>query len=87
MTAARAAIVNRQRILADTARALSNGPVDRHRLDADALAALDALGLVARSGSYCQQNVSQAPGSAISALARGDLRRAAVFARPKRTAA
>ena len=52
MTAARAAIVNRQRILADTARALSNGPVDRHRLDADALAALDALGLVARSGSY-----------------------------------
>ena len=32
MTAARAAIVNRQRILADTARALSNGPVDRHRL-------------------------------------------------------
>ena len=84
MTAARAAIVNRQRILADTARALSNGPVDRHRLDADALA---ALGLVARSGSYCQLNVSQAPGSAISALARGDLRRAAVFARPKRSAA
>jgi hypothetical protein len=83
----RATTVNRQRTLADTARRLAAGPVQLRSVDADALATLDALGLVARSGSYCQLNVSKAPGSAISALARGDLKRAAAYARIKRPAA
>jgi hypothetical protein len=87
MTAARAAIINRQRSLADTARTLPHGPIPRHRVDTDALAALDALGLVASCRLGLQLNVTQAPGSAIAALARGDFRRAAAYARPKRTAA
>jgi hypothetical protein len=87
MTAARAAIINRQRTLADTARTLARGPIPRHRLDPDALAALDALGLVASCRLGLQLNVSQAPGSAIASLARGDFRRAAGYARIKPTAA
>jgi hypothetical protein len=78
-------IINRQRTLADTARTLAHGPIPRHRLDADALAVLSELGLVASSRLGLQLNVSQAPGFAIAALARGDLKRG--YARVKRTAA
>jgi hypothetical protein len=86
-TSPRALAITRQRALADTARTLARGPIPRHRLDADALATLDALGLVAHSTAGLTLNCSHGGGSAIACLARGDLKRAAAFARPKRTAA
>jgi hypothetical protein len=87
MTAARAAIINRQRTLADTARTLASGPIAPRNLDQDALAALDALGLVASCRLGLQLNVSHGGGSAIACLARGDFARAAGYARVKRMAA
>jgi hypothetical protein len=75
------------RPLADLARRLPRGPLPLRDIDPAVLAELEALGLATRAGSYVQLNVTQAPGAAISALARGDLRRAAGFARPKRSAA
>jgi hypothetical protein len=85
LTAARATAILRQRALADTARTLARAPIPRHRLDADALAALSELGLVASSPAGLTLNVTQAAGSAISALARGDMARAAGYARIKRS--
>jgi hypothetical protein len=87
MTAARAAIIDRQRTLADTARTLAHGPIPRHRLDPAALAVLSELGLVAICRLGLQLNVSHGGGSAIACLARGDYKRAAGYARIKRTAA
>jgi hypothetical protein len=48
---------------------------------------MTAARALAHSSSYCQLNFSQATGSAISALAQGDLRRAAGYAPVKRPAA
>jgi hypothetical protein len=73
--------------LANTGRRLAAGPVAATVLDQDALAVLSELGLVASCRLGLQLNVTQAHGSAIAALARGDFRRAAGCARIKRTAA
>ena len=55
--------------------------------DVDALAILNELGLVLLRGPAYEFNVSQAPGAGVSALARGDFKRAAAYARPKQPAA
>jgi hypothetical protein len=83
----RATAITRQRALADTARALSYGPIPRHRLDPAALAVLFELGLVASCRLGLSLNVTQGAGSVVALLARGDLKRAAAYARPKRPAA
>lgn len=69
-TSPRALAVLRQRALADTARALAHGPIPRHRLDADALATLTELGLVAHSTTGLTLNVTQAAGNCVACLAR-----------------
>jgi hypothetical protein len=76
--------VNIDSALADTARLLGRRPQQAGDLDQDALAQLDKLGLVATdSRGYVRLNVTQAPGSAISALARGDFARTKAYARPR----
>jgi hypothetical protein len=70
--------------LADTAHP-SPRPIPLHRLDADALASSPNWDSWQSSRLGLQLNVSQAPGFAIAALARGDLKRG--YARVKRTAA
>jgi hypothetical protein len=59
--------------LADTARLLGRRPQPASNLDQAALARLDELGLIATdTRGYVRLNITQSPGSAISALARGD---------------
>jgi hypothetical protein len=70
--------------LADTARLLGRRPQPASNLDQAAFAQLDALGLIATdSRGYVRLNITQSPGAAISALARGDFKRASAYARPR----
>jgi hypothetical protein len=87
MTSPRALAVLRNRALADTARQLANGPTAAGRLDPAALAVLDHLGLVTSRRTGLLLNCSHCQGDAISCLARGDLARAAGYARTTRPAA
>jgi hypothetical protein len=70
--------------LADTARLLGRRPQPASNLDQAALARLDELGLIATdTRGYVRLNITQSPGNAISALARGDFKRASAYARPR----
>jgi hypothetical protein len=80
----RAAAVLERRTRADLARRLAYAPIAANRLDPHVLTALDALGLVTHHGSSVQLNVGANQGSCIAALARGDMARAAGYARIKR---